>query len=105
MLDGEVRRGGADGGLDRADQLHQRNAAPAGDVDDVADGLVRARSQEIRADDVADVDEVARLQAVAVDDRALAGEEAGHEARDRRRIFALRILPWPVDVEEPERDA
>ena len=48
------------------------------------------------------MDEVARLQPVSEHDGPLPGEEPRGEPGDGGGILALRVLPRPVDVEEPQ---
>ena len=96
---------GTDSALDERNQLEERGALPTRDIDDLACRCRRRGGEEVGAHQVGDVDEVARLQSVAEHDGPIARKEPGDEARDRRRIFALRILPRAIDIEEAQRDA
>src|SRR5215467_1254350 len=81
--------------LERGDDLEQARPAAAADVVGLArDGRRRRGSgQEIGRHHVVDVGEVARLRAVAVDLERLALPAPEDEARDDRRVLALRVLP------------
>ena len=100
---GSARRSSGDL-LERREQLVQRDAAAAGDVDHVARRLRRVGREQVGAHGVGDEGEVAALLAVAVDARGLAAQARRREARHHGGVLALRILARSEHVEVAERD-
>src|SRR5262249_31909986 len=74
------------------DDVEERDALAAGDVEDLSGRVGRRAREEVRLDGVVDETEVARLMTVAVDGRAAPLERRGDEARDDRRVLRLRVL-------------
>ena len=89
---------------DRVPELVEGRAAPGRDVDHRARRALGIGGEQVRAHGVVHEGEIARLLAVAEDRGALSGERGADEARDHRRILALRILPRAEDVEVAQRD-
>src|SRR6185312_15002806 len=79
-------------------RVENRRLHAGADVERPA-GLADRREQ--RRDDVVHEDEVARLEPVAEDHRRLPLREALEEDRDDAALEA-GVLPWPVDVREPQ---
>src|SRR5918992_1325625 len=92
---------GAGRALEALEDLQHRDLAATAEVEGAGDLGVREHREG--PGDVFDMDIVAGGRPVAVEDGRLSQEEALAKDRDHAGL-AVRVLPGPVDVAEPEHD-
>src|ERR1017187_6154640 len=86
-----------------SDEIQERDAAAAGDVEGLTECLFRCfTGEQVGVDDILDMGEIARLAAITKDGRRFVAQNGRDESRDDRRILRLWMLTRAEDVEVAE---
>src|SRR5947209_4963194 len=82
----------------------ERDLFATSNIHSKANGIRRARREQIGLHDVSDVGEIACLLSIAKDDRPVLLKERGQKAGYHRRVVRVGVLTRAEDIEIPQRD-